>query len=51
MEDAVRHGPGKCAESVTGGKGAWVNESKVVADEAGNMQEWRVTLRVSVVVE
>ena len=51
MEDAVRHGLGKCAESVKGIKGAWVSEIKVVTDDAGNVQEWRVNLRVSFVVE
>lgn len=51
MEDAVKHGLKKCAESVKGIKGAWVNEIKVVADDAGNVQEWRVNLRISFVVE
>ena len=51
MEDAVKHGLSKCAESVNGIKGAWVNEIKVVTDDAGNVQEWRVNLRVSFVVE
>lgn len=51
MEDAVRHGLKKCAESVKNIKGAWVNEIKVVTDDAGNVQEWRVNLRVSFVVE
>ena len=51
MEDAVQHGLRKCAESVKGIKGAWVNEIKVVTDDAGNVQEWRVNLRISFVVE
>ena len=51
MEDAVKHGLKKCAESVKGIKGAWVNEIKVVTDEEGNVQEWRVNLRISLVVE
>ena len=50
-EDAVKHGLKKCAESVKGIKGAWVNEIKVVTDDAGNVQEWRVNLRISFVVE
>ena len=29
MEDAVKHGLKKCAETVKGIKGAWVNEIKV----------------------
>lgn len=51
MEDAVRHGLKKCAESVKNIKGAWVNEIKVVTDEGGNVQEWRVNLKVSFVVD
>ena len=51
MEDAVKHGLKKCAESVKNIKGAWVNEIKVVTDNDGNVQEWRVNLRVTFVVE
>lgn len=51
MENAVKHGLRKCAESVKGIKGAWVNEIKVVTDDAGNVQEWRVNQRISFVVE
>ena len=51
MEDAVKHGLKKCAESVKGTKGAWVNEIKVVTDDAGNVQEWRVNLRITFVVQ
>ncbi len=51
MEDAVKHGLKKCSESVKDIKGAWVNEIKVVTDDAGNVTEWRVNLRVSFVVQ
>ena len=51
MEDAVKHGLKKCAEFVKGIKGAWVNEIKVVTDDAGNVQEWRVNLRITFVVQ
>ena len=51
MEDAVKHGLKKCSESVKDIKGAWVNEIKVVTDNEGNVQEWRVNLRVSFVVQ
>jgi flavin-binding protein dodecin len=51
VEDAVRSGLKKCAESVKNIKGAWINETKVVTDDAGNVTEWRVNLRVSFVVE
>ncbi len=51
MEDAVRSGLKKCAESVKNIRGAWVNETKVVTDGEGNVTEWRVNMRVSFVVE
>ena len=51
VEDAVRSGLKKWAESVKNIKGAWINETKVVTDDAGNVTEWRVNLRVSFVVE
>lgn len=51
MEDAVKAGLKKTSETVKGIKGAWVNEIKVVTDDAGNVNEWRVNLRISFVVE
>lgn len=50
IEDAVRSGLRKCAESVKNIKGAWTNETKVATGHAGNVTEWRVNLRVSFVV-
>ena len=51
VEDAVRKGLAKCAESVKNIKGAWINETKVVTDGGGNITEWRVNLRISFVVD
>lgn len=51
VEDAVRKGLAKCAESVKNIKGAWINETKVVTDGEGNITEWRVNLRISFVVD
>ncbi len=51
VEDAVKMGLKKTAETVKGIKGAWVNDIKVVADESGNITEWRVNLRISFVVQ
>jgi flavin-binding protein dodecin len=50
MEDAVKAGLTKCAETVKNIKGAWVNEIKVVTDDHGKVTEWRVNLRVSFLV-
>ena len=51
MEDAVKKGLAKTAETVKGIQGAWVNETKVVTDGDGNITEWRVNLRVSFLVQ
>jgi flavin-binding protein dodecin len=51
VEDAVRSGLKKVAETVKNIKGAWVNETKVVTDGDGNVVEWRVTLKVTFLVE
>ncbi|MCB1568219.1 MAG: dodecin domain-containing protein [Xanthomonadales bacterium] len=51
IEDAVKLGLAKAAESVKNIQGAWINETKVVADAKGNVTEWRVNMRVSFVVD
>ena len=50
FEDAVQGGLKKVSKSVKHIKGAWVNDIKVVTDDDGNVQEWRVNLRVSFIV-
>ncbi len=51
VEDAVRSGLKKVAETVKGIQGAWINETKVVTNGDGNITEWRVNLRVTFLVE
>lgn len=51
MEDAVKTGLTKCAETVKNIQGAWVNEIKVVTNGDGSVKEWRVNLRVSFIVQ
>src|SRR5690606_31354708 len=51
MEDAVRAGLKKAAESIKNIQGAWVNEVKVVTAPDGAITEWRVNMRVTVVVD
>lgn len=50
VEDAVRTGLAKCAETVKNIQGAWVNEIKVVTNGDGSIKEWRVNLRISFIV-
>lgn len=51
IEDAVRRGLAKAAESIKGIRGAWVNEIKAVCGDGGDITEWRVNLRITFVVE
>ena len=51
VEDAVRSGLKKVAGTVQGIQGAWVNEIKVDTDGEGNVVEWRVNLKVTIVVQ
>jgi dodecin len=51
VEDAVQSGLRKVAETVKNIQGAWVSETKVITDKAGNIVEWRVNLRITFVVE
>ena len=51
MEDAVKSGLSKCAETVKNIQGAWVNEIKVVTNDDGSVKEWRVNLRISFIVQ
>ena len=51
VEDAVKSGLAKCAETVKNIQGAWVNEIKVVTNGDGSIREWRVNLRISFIVQ
>ena len=51
VEDAVKSGLKKTAETVNGIQGAWVNEIKAVTNAQGDITEWRVNMRVTFVVE
>lgn len=51
LEDAVKAGLKKCAETVKGIQGAWVKDIKVVTDEKGKVTEWRVDLKITFVIE
>jgi len=51
VEEAVRSGLRKVAETVQGIQGAWISETKVETDGEGNVLEWRVNLRVTFIVQ
>ncbi|KFN43437.1 dodecin family protein [Arenimonas oryziterrae] len=50
LEDAVAGGLKKVSKSVKNIKGAWVNGIKVVTNDDGSIDEWRVDLKVSFLV-
>jgi len=51
IEDAVQSGLKKVAETVKNVQGAWVNDIKVKTTNDGVVEEWRVNLRVTFVVD
>ena len=51
IEDAVQAGPNKIALSAQGIRGAWISEIKVRTSPTGQIEQWRVCMRVSFVVE
>lgn len=51
IEDAVQDGLNKIAQSVHGIQGAWVSDIKVRTSPSGQIEHWRVCMRVSFVVE
>jgi len=51
LEDAVTGGLKKAARTVKKIKGAWVNEINVVTADDGSVEEWRVNMRISFLVD
>ena len=51
VEDAVRTGLLKVAETVKNIKGAWIAEQKVETNDDGTIATWHVNLRITFVVD
>ncbi|WP_266158157.1 dodecin family protein [Dyella silvatica] len=51
IDDAVKKGLSKTAESVKNIKGAWISDIKVATRDDGTITEWRVGMHVSFVVK
>ncbi|MEZ0472365.1 dodecin family protein [Luteimonas salinilitoris] len=51
IEDAVKQGLKKTSESVKRIRGVWVSEIKAAVGDNGDIEEWRVNLRITFVVE
>lgn len=50
FKDAIEEGIGRAGKTVDNITGAWVSDEKVVVED-GEITEWRVTLRVTFVLE
>jgi flavin-binding protein dodecin len=51
FDDAVRQGLKRAAKTLKNIKGAWVEGQKVTCDAQGHVQEFRVILKVTFVLE
>jgi flavin-binding protein dodecin len=51
IEDAVKDGLARAARTISNIKSAWVNDIKVVTDDAGKVTEWRVNMRINFVLD
>jgi len=51
FEDAVRKGIKRAGKTLNNVRGAWVEGQKVVCNRDGEIKEFRVTLKVSFVLE
>lgn len=50
FEDALRRGIATASKTIHGIQGAWISEQKAVVED-GNVTEFRVTMRISFLVE
>ena len=50
FEAAVRKGVRRASKTLNNVRGAWVEGQKVVCDEDGNIEEYRVNLKVTFVL-
>jgi flavin-binding protein dodecin len=51
FEDAIEQGVAKASKTIDGIKGAWVSEQKVRVGEDGKIEEYRVYMRLTFVLE
>lgn len=51
FEDAMRKGLARSNKTLRNVKGAWISEQKVVCDDAGEIAEFRVTMKVTFIME
>lgn len=50
FDDAVKQGVMRANKTLRNVRGAWVQEQKVIVDDAGNIAEFRVNLKISFIL-
>lgn len=50
FDDAVKQGIARANKTLRNVKGAWVEQQKVTVDDAGNISEFRVAMKVTFVL-
>jgi len=51
FEDAVREGLMRANKTLRNVKGAWIAEQKVTCDDAGRISDFRVTMKVTFIMD
>lgn len=51
FEDAVKEGVARAAKTLKNVQGAWIDGQKVCCDDDGSIKEYRVTLKVTFVLD
>lgn len=51
FEDAIEHGISKASKTIDGIRGAWISEQKVRIGDDGKIEEYRVYMRLTFVLE
>ena len=51
FDDAVQRGMRRANKTLKNVQGAWIDGQKVVCDKNGDIEEYRVTLKVTFIIE
>lgn len=51
FEDAIKNGMERASKTLKNVKGGWVKEQKVSCDDSGRINEYRVDMKVTFVLE
>ncbi len=51
FDDAMKMGVARAHKTLTGLKSAWVKNQQIMLDSEGQIQEYRVTMKVTFIIE